>query len=492
MENNRINFLLTSVGRRGYLVKYFKDALNGRGCVHVANSSGISPAFQYADRTVVTPLIYDETYIPFLLDYCTKNDISVIISLFDIDLPVLAKNRKKFEEIGVRVIVSDYNIVKICNDKWLTYKFLTENGIKVPKTYVEIDKVKKDLENGTLKFPLIIKPRWGMGSIGIFKADNMNELDVLYQKTLNEIKKSYLKYESASSIDNSVLIQENLTGNEYGLDVINDLESNYINTVVKRKYAMRSGETDCAVTEDNSIMKELGKKLSSCTKHIANLDVDVFLVNSNVYVLEMNARFGGGYPFSHMAGVNLPKALVEWSLGNVVDKVLLEENIGVFSHKDINLVYIPNVHIEEEKDYDTMCGLMNIFQSELFPSLSERNVDIDTYVKKIYNYGHMYVAKNTDDKIAGMIAVYLNDTKLCQGYVSFLAVKSDFRSQGIGRALMNHIEKEALIKKLNAIKLEVRTSNISGINFYSKNNYKICEYNEAEQSYHMIKSIRGK
>lgn len=96
----------------------------------------------------------------------------------------------------------------------------------------------------------------------------------------------------------------------------------------------------------------------------------------------MNARFGGGYPFSHMAGVNLPKALVEWSLGNVVDKVLLEENIGVFSHKDINLVYIPNVHIEEEKDYDTMCGLMNIFQSELVPSLSERNVDIDTYVKK--------------------------------------------------------------------------------------------------------------
>lgn len=68
-----------------------------------------------------------------------------------------------------------------------------------------------------------------------------------------------MKYESASSIDNSVLIQENLTGNEYGLDVINDLESNYINTVVKRKYAMRSGETDCAVTEDNSIMKELGK-----------------------------------------------------------------------------------------------------------------------------------------------------------------------------------------------------------------------------------------
>ena len=335
-----MNILLTSVGRRSYLVHYFKDALNGNGLVHVANSSDISPAFQCADKTIVTPLIYDENYISFLMDYCKKNDISAIISLFDIDLPVLAKNKNLFSKIGVQVIVSDFEIVNICNDKWLTYKFLSENEFNVPKTYIDIQKVKQDLEKGLLNFPIIIKPRWGMGSIGVFQADNVQELDVLHKKTLNDIRKTYLKYESSASIDRCVIFQEKLEGIEYGLDIINDLNSNYINTVVKRKYAMRSGETDCAITQDNQTLKQLGEKMSSCTKHIANMDVDVFVTDTDIYILEMNARFGGGYPFSHMAGVNLPKAIIEWLSGNSADKDLLTENSNVMSHKDINLVYI--------------------------------------------------------------------------------------------------------------------------------------------------------
>lgn len=491
MENKRINILLTSVGRRGYLVEYFKKALNGRGFVHVANSSSVTPAFKYADKSVVTPLIYDEKYISFLLDYCLDNNIKAIISLFDIDLPVLAQNCRKFEDIGVKVIVSDYEIVKICNDKWLAYKFLLENGFNVPKTYVDIDKARDDLEKGILNFPVIIKPRWGMGSIGVFQADNIDELNVLYKKTLNEIKKSYLKYESSVAIDSSVIIQEKLVGDEYGLDIINDLDSKYVNTVVKRKYAMRSGETDCAVTEDNIVLKELGKKLSSCTKHVANLDVDVFLTNSDAYILEMNARFGGGYPFSHMAGVDLPKAIVEWLLGNEVDKSIFQEKIGVFSHKDIGLVYIPNITVEEEKNFDTMKELIYIFQKELTPSLSERNIDIELYINKIYSNGKVYIAKNSQDDVLGMAAVYLNDTELCQGYISFLAVKSGYRSQGIGKYLMNYIEMEAKTKGMNTLKLEVRVGNIKAINFYLKNNYEISDYCTDEYSFHMIKTIWG-
>lgn len=68
--NNELNILLTSSGRRSYLVNYFKEALNRQGLVHAANSTDISPAFHAADRTVVTPLIYDENYIPFLVSYC--------------------------------------------------------------------------------------------------------------------------------------------------------------------------------------------------------------------------------------------------------------------------------------------------------------------------------------------------------------------------------------------------------------------------------------
>jgi len=334
------NILLTSVGRRSYLVKYFKEAIGTNGKVFVANSSEISPAFTVADGTVVTPLIYDNNYIPFLLDFCINHKINAIISLFDIDLPILSKHKSDFEKHGITVIVSDYDIVSVCNDKWETYLFLCKNGFKTPNTYINIDELKNDLTMGKIQFPIIIKPRWGMGSIGISEVDNLEELEVLYKKTLNIIKKTYLKFESSADYNKCVIFQEKISGTEYGMDIINDLKSNYVNTIVKRKIAMRSGETDCAITVNHGELKSIGKRISELTKHIANMDVDVFVANDKVYILEMNARFGGGYPFSHMAGVNLPKAIVKWINNQSVDEKTLSEKYDVLTHKDIELVIL--------------------------------------------------------------------------------------------------------------------------------------------------------
>ncbi|NLD61205.1 ATP-grasp domain-containing protein [Candidatus Sumerlaeota bacterium] len=336
-----LNLLLTSVGRRSYLVKYFRDALKGIGKVHVANSSDVTPAFQEADEGVVTPLIYDDGYIPFLLEYCKQHQIGLLLSLFDIDLLILAQNKKKFQDIGVRVVVSDEAVIRICNDKWATYHFLTENGFNAPQTFVSMDEVTRKLEANELRFPLILKPRWGMGSIGIYEAENKQELFVLYEKIKRDIQKTYLKYESAEDREQSVLVQEKLDAQEYGLDVINDLDGVYQTTIVKRKFAMRSGETDCAVTEDNEPIRQIGARLSQCLKHLGNLDVDVLVVNDRIYVLEMNARFGGGYPFSHIAGCNLPQAIVNWQCARSAD-TLLNVEFGVKAHKDISILRIAN------------------------------------------------------------------------------------------------------------------------------------------------------
>lgn len=338
-----MNILLTSVGRRSYLVQYFKDALNGSGKVHVANSSDMSPAFQAADYSVVTPLIYDDNYIPFLLEYCRKKKIKAVISLFDIDLPVLSKNKARFEEIGTKVLVSDPNVIEICNDKWKTYQFLVENGINTPKSFLCVDEVIKSIHSGEIAYPVMVKPRWGMGSIAVFEAENEEELRIFYEKVKRNIGKTYLKYESAEDVEKSVLIQEKLHGQEYGLDVINDLYGNYVTTVPKMKYAMRSGETDCAVTVDSIPLKEFGEKLSGILHHVANLDTDIFIVEGRCYVLEMNARFGGGYPFSHMAGVNLPLAIIKWLKGEDVEKELLQERVNVMSQKDISMVWLDSM-----------------------------------------------------------------------------------------------------------------------------------------------------
>lgn len=333
-----MNVLLTSVGRRAYMVKYFKEAICGDGEVHVCNSDDKTVAFHYADKAVVSPLIYDDNYIPFLLNYCEKNRISILISLFDIDLLVLARNKDKFSEIGTKVIVSDEKVIQVCNDKWKTYLFLKENRFHVPKTYLTLQKAMLALDSGELKYPIIVKPRFGCGSIGMSIAEDEMALLYYFRRNSRVVSRSYLKYESASvGIDEQILYQECLKGQEYGADIINDLNGKLQNVIVKKKIAMRAGETDIAELVDVPMISSELTRLSGITKHLANMDCDVFLVDGIPYVLEMNARFGGGYPFSHIAGCNLPKAIVAWCEGKTVDNNLLRSRTGCVGYKELSI-----------------------------------------------------------------------------------------------------------------------------------------------------------
>lgn len=329
-----MNILLTSVGRRAYMVKYFKDVLGKNGEVHVCNSDNKSIAFKYADKRIISPLIYDEKYIPFLIKYCKENSIDIVISLFDIDLLMLARHKEEFEYIGTKVIVSNSAIVEVCNDKWLTYKFLKNGGFKTPETYLSIEKVKNDIEKGGLTYPIVVKPRYGCGSISVSIAYDEDDLIYLTKKTNKEIENTYLKYES-SVTSNKVIYQKCLEGQEYGADIINDLKGNVQNVIVRKKIAMRSGETDIAELVDEPVIKEVLFKLGAVTKHIANMDCDVILVDGVPYILEMNARFGGGYPFSHIGGCRLPQAIINWIEGKEVPKELISAKTGITGFKEI-------------------------------------------------------------------------------------------------------------------------------------------------------------
>ena len=290
---------------------------------------------QAADFSVVTPLIYSPEYIPFLINYCKDNNISLVIPLFDIDLPVLADNIDKFNAVNTRVLVSDYDFVKTCNDKYLAYNFLKANNFNTVPYFIDLVEAENALESGLMNYPVVIKPRWGMGSIAIYKADNLEELRVLYKKTLNDIHDSYLKYESSADFQHSVLIQQLITGQEYGADIIHDFDGKFRACVIREKIAMRSGETDCAKIVDNALIHDTLIKLSGITKHIGNLDLDILMNDSGVYILEMNARFGGGYPFSHEAGVNLPEALIKWITGQEINDDILRAKTGITAYKDI-------------------------------------------------------------------------------------------------------------------------------------------------------------
>lgn len=335
-----MNILLTSAGRRTYLVEYFREALEMAGLsglIHAANSE-MSPALLSADRQVITPLIYEEEYIPFLLDYCRKWEIDLLIPLFDIDLPVISQNKSLFAGQGTVAVTASPAAIDICNDKWKTFQTLTERGIQTPKSWLALEDAIRAIGEGEASYPLILKPRWGMGSLSVYQADQEEELRVLEKKIRQEIQKSYLRYEAEQDKQACVIIQEKICGREFGMDVVNDLKGCYRTAVVKEKINMRAGETDGAKTLEAPLMTRLGKTLSGLLAHCGNLDVDILESGGQYYILEMNARFGGGYPFSHAAGIHLPYALVMWASGREPEARYLQARVGVKAQKDIRIL----------------------------------------------------------------------------------------------------------------------------------------------------------
>lgn len=329
-----MNILFTCAGRRTYLLKYFKENMTTGDKVVATDMQLSAPALQVADVKLQVPAVYSEDYIEKTLEVCKEQEIDALISLNDLELPILAEQKARFQEEGVKVIVSDPEVIDIAFDKCKTTQWVESLGLKVPKTYVRLADAKDALSAGELSFPLFLKPRWGSGSIGLETVEDMDELDIVYRLLFKRIKRTILA--TVSIGDEYVMIQEKLTGEEYGLDIINDLEGNYVAVSVKQKLAMRAGETDKAVTVDLPEVREIGATIGRNLKHIGNLDVDIMQrANGDYCVLDLNPRFGGVFPFSYEAGVNLPKAIIEWLKGNKVEASMLQPEYGrMFSKND--------------------------------------------------------------------------------------------------------------------------------------------------------------
>lgn len=333
-----MNILLSCSGSRNYLIDYFKTALGNSGQVFVCDSSPDAVSLQEADCAFILPRSSHPEYFDQLLAVCQQNQIGLLISLNDLELPLLTLQRDRFLEIGTIPVISSPTAIDICFDKWKTYQFLKQNNIPAPKTYRSLADALEAIAIGELKFPLVVKPRWGTASIGIEFPQDSEELELAYRLVKKRLTRTILATASSIDPDRSVLIQEQIVGEEYGLDIINNLDARYVTTFAKRKLSMRGGETDRAMTLNNPQLTAIGEKVGRHLKHIGNLDCDVLWGNHGYYVLELNPRFGGGYPFSHVAGANLPAALIAWASGTPTDPDWLKIEPNVMSSKCARLV----------------------------------------------------------------------------------------------------------------------------------------------------------
>ncbi len=335
-----MNILFTCAGRRNYLINYFKQALGGEGRTFATDMQLTAPAMVDADVSIVVPSIYDPSYIDELARVISNYKIDAVISLNDLELPILSRHRERLEAGGARVLVSPEAVIDIAFDKMKTARFLQSNGILTPKTYTDIASATKAISSGEIQFPVVVKPRWGSASIGIdFPADS-EDLELAFKLQHKRLHSTMLATASGQDLENAILIQQKIIGKEYGMDILNDFEGNYIGTFVRQKLAMRSGETDKAISVIDGRFDAIGKKISENLRHVGNLDIDVFEADGDLYVLELNPRFGGGYPFSHEAGINTPAIYIELLRGGSNLEKHINYKAGVMFSKCDRLIAV--------------------------------------------------------------------------------------------------------------------------------------------------------
>ncbi|HQH50020.1 MAG TPA: ATP-grasp domain-containing protein [Candidatus Cloacimonadota bacterium] len=314
-----MNILFTNAGRRTYIIEY-AVALKNEGydiSVFVSDASPYTAAFYVSDQVkrIITPYVENNelVYVQNLLKVCIDNEIDIVIPLMDYELPILAEYKELFSSHKIIVVVSESKVIDNCLNKDSYHSLAAEFGFKCPQNY----KISDDFA-----FPVIKKRTMGSGSVGLQLVSDMEELELFYDE-----KKD--------------VIQQYISGIEFGMDIFNDLDGNFVHSCPRRKITMRAGETDKAETLYSERFNTLAQLISSSFRHIGNMDVD-FIVNSEgeVYFIDFNPRFGGGYPFTHMTGFNYLKALIHMAMNKPCDFLNIQGEYNTWM-KSISIIGMP-------------------------------------------------------------------------------------------------------------------------------------------------------
>lgn len=288
-----MNFLILAAGTRNKIVQYFKKTFNGIGTVVATDANNLGPAIYDADKHYIVPPINDPGYIDIVLDICKKEQISGVLSLIDPELSLLAANEDKFKAVGTTVIGSSFELCEMSLNKMQMYKWLTRHGYNCAKSWVDKEEFYKAVESGEAAYPVFVKPCRGSASISISKVYDKETVEVLF------------------SHEDDLMIQEFLDGQEIGADVYIDLISGEVVSIfTKKKIKMRAGETDKAVSFKDPELFALIENFVLEAGYRGQIDIDIFEIDGEYYISEVNPRFGGGYPHAYEAGADHMKYIL--------------------------------------------------------------------------------------------------------------------------------------------------------------------------------------
>ena len=307
------NILITSAGQRVALLRAFQRELKAvfpQGKVYAVDMyPPLSPACQIADGYASICRVTDECYPQVLLAQCLEWGVKLIVPTIDTELLILAKHKQLFLDNGIIPVISETTFVQQCRDKRLTNTFFKEKGIAIPAF---IDKKQPT-------FPLFIKPYNGSLSKDIFvirKADELTEYH------LNNSDLLFMEYIDPKLHD------------EYTVDAYYNREGVLKCAVPRKRIFVREGEINKGVTEKNVLLGFIKKHLSVIEGAVGCLTMQFFVARDSKRVIgiEINPRFGGGFPLSDAAGAHYPKYLIE--------EYLLDKELSYFEDWEDHLLML--------------------------------------------------------------------------------------------------------------------------------------------------------
>ncbi len=314
-----MNLLILSAGTRNKVIEYFKKAFQD-GKIVATDMSVCAPAVYEADKFYQVPRITEEGYIERIFEICKEEKIDGVLTLIDPELSLLAEHEKQFQELGVKVIGSSYELCERALDKMKMYKWLKENHYRCAKSYVDKELFYADVEAGEIAYPVFVKPVCGSASIAISKVYDKETVELLF------------------SHNKDLMIQEFLNGQEIGADVYIDMISGeMVSAFTKKKLVMRAGETDKAVSFKDPRLFQLIEKFVSESGFKGQIDIDFFEIGGEYYISEVNPRFGGGYPHAYECGCD-HMSLIKNNLDGIINKKTVgeyEENVYMMKYNEV-------------------------------------------------------------------------------------------------------------------------------------------------------------
>ena len=292
MTSGAINILISSAGRRVALIECFRTAAREMGISLRVVASDLEPEMSAACRSAearhAVPAVGDAGFVPALQEMASREKIHLLVPTIDPELLPLACAVEDFAAFGCRVHVSPPAVIDIVRDKLKTMAVLSAAGVPVPRTVALEEFVVAD----GWSWPVFVKPRSGSASRAIRTVDLPDELP--------------------SNVSEPMIVQENLTGPEYTVNAFIDARG--LQTVIThRRIRIRAGEVEKGITERHprhaAIARDIARALPELRGAFCFQIIDD--AAGRPKVIEINARFGGGYPLADRAGARFAKWLLE-------------------------------------------------------------------------------------------------------------------------------------------------------------------------------------